>query len=325
MEAERSRRRRIGYHASHEQLGPDLLRDYVVAAEEAGFDAAMCSDHFYPWSEAQGESGYAWSWLGAAMQSTNLPFGVVCAPGQRYHPAIIAQAAATLQVMFPGRFWLAIGSGQNLNEHITGARWPSKDERNERLLECAEIIRALWAGETVNHRGHVVVEDARLYTRPSTPPLLVGAAITPETARWVGQWADALITVAQPDDVLARVTDSFRETAGDEKQVFLQVHLAYADGDEARAVAHEQWRQNVHPSAITTEVRTVGQMGELGLNVRPEDMDGAVRISSDVQQHIDWLARDLERFDAVFLHEVSRNQARFIDDFGAQVLPALRR
>jgi len=317
--------RRIGFHASHEQIGPDKLLEYVQLAEQAGFDAAMCSDHFYPWSERQGESGYAWSWLGAAMQATNLPFGVVCAPGQRYHPAIIAQAAATLGVMFRDRFWLAIGSGQALNEHITGERWPSKDERNERLRECADIMRAMWAGETVNHRGRVVVEDARLYTRPERPPLLVGAAITPQTARFVGEWADALITVVQPDEKLRRVIGAFRETAGDGKPAYLQVHLAYAESDgEARRAAFEQWRQNVHPSSLLTEVRTVQQMGSLGETVRPADLDGAVRVSSSVQQHVDWLGRDLEQFDAVYLHEAGTDQRRFIEVFGSRVLPALR-
>jgi coenzyme F420-dependent glucose-6-phosphate dehydrogenase len=116
----------IGYHASHEQFRPgDLLR-YVQLAEQAGFGAAMCSDHFHPWSERQGQSGFAWAWLGAALEATSLSFGLVNAPGQRYHPAIIAQAAATLADMFPGRFWIAVGSGQALNEHITGERWPSK-------------------------------------------------------------------------------------------------------------------------------------------------------------------------------------------------------
>lgn len=316
----------IGYHASHEQLAPDALLDYARLAEQAGFDAAMCSDHFYPWSEEQGQSGYAWSWLGAAMQATALPFGVVCAPGQRYHPAIVAQAAATLQVMYPDRFWLAIGSGQALNEHITGERWPSKAERNERLTECAAVIRALWAGETVNHRGRVVVEDARLYTRPARPPLLVGAAITPETARLVGSWADALITVGQADETLERVVDAFRESAGADKPCFVQVHLAYAEtDDEARQVAWQQWRQNVHPSSVLTEVRTVEQMASLGERVRPADIDDAVRVSSSIARHVDWLAHDLERFDAVFVHEVGPNQRRFIEAFGAEVLPQLRR
>ena len=153
-------RPRIGFHASHEQFGPDRLLRLVQSAEAAGFDAAMCSDHWAPWSEVQGESGFAWSWLGAAMATTALPFGVVNAPGQRYHPAIIAQAAATLNVMFPDRFWIAVGSGQLLNEHITGEAWPIKDDRNARLRESADVMRRLWAGEAVTHTGHVTVSEA---------------------------------------------------------------------------------------------------------------------------------------------------------------------
>ncbi len=164
-----------GLHASHEQIHPRPLLDAVVRAEQAGFTAAMCSDHFSPWSERQGESGFAWSWLGAALQATSLPFGVVNAPGQRYHPAIIAQAIGTLAAMYPGRFWAALGTGEASNEHITGDRWPRKDVRNARLRECVEVIRALLAGEEVSHDGLVTVDRARLWTRPEQPPALVGA------------------------------------------------------------------------------------------------------------------------------------------------------
>ena len=156
----------VGWHASHEQIPPSELLRTVQLAEQAGFDAAMSSDHFSPWSERQGESGFAWSWLGAAMATTDLPFGVVTAPGQRYHPAIIAQAAATLGEMFPGRFWMALGTGEASNEHITGDRWPAKDIRNRRLAECVAVIRALLAGEEVSHDGLVRVDRARLYTLP---------------------------------------------------------------------------------------------------------------------------------------------------------------
>ena len=156
----------IGFHASHEQIDPRSLLAAVQAAEAAGFQAAMCSDHFSPWSARQGESGFAWSWLGAALQATSLSFGVVNAPGQRYHPAIIAQAAATLAQMFPDRFWVALGSGEAMNEHITGERWPVKSVRNARLGECVDIMRALFAGETVSHQGLVQVDRARLWTLP---------------------------------------------------------------------------------------------------------------------------------------------------------------
>src|SRR5687767_3285197 len=152
---------RIGYHASHEQFPPSALLRLAQRAVAAGFGAVMCSDHLHPWSEAQGHSGFAWSWLGAAMQATDVPFGVVNAPGYRYHPVIIAQAAATLAEMFPGRFWLAVGSGENVNEHITGQPWPPKHTRNDRLKECVDVMRALWAGEMVNHRGLVQVVDAK--------------------------------------------------------------------------------------------------------------------------------------------------------------------
>src|SRR5690606_13132317 len=148
----------IGFHASHEQIAPAELLDAVVLAEQAGFTAAMCSDHFTPWSERQGQSGFAWSWLGAALQATSLPFGVVTAPGQRYHPAIVAQAIGTLASMYEGRFWAALGSGENANEHITGDAWPRKELREERLLECVDVIRALLAGETVSHDGLVSVD-----------------------------------------------------------------------------------------------------------------------------------------------------------------------
>src|ERR687897_3769873 len=144
-------------HCSHEQIPPSRLLRFVQRAEEAGFDGGMSSDHFSPWSERHGESGFAWSFLGAAMATTRLPFGVVNAPGQRYHPAIVAQAAATLTEMFPGRLWVALGSGEASNEHITGDGWPNKATRNARLRECVDIIRALLAGEVVDHAGLVRV------------------------------------------------------------------------------------------------------------------------------------------------------------------------
>src|ERR671915_1231732 len=167
----------IGFHASHEQIRPGELLTAVREAERVGFQAAMCSDHLAPWSERQGQSGHAWSWLGAAMQATSLPFGVVTAPGQRYHPAIIAQAIGTLASMYPGRFWAALGTGEASNEHITGDGWPRKDVRMARLRECVEVIRALLAGEEVSHDGLVSVDRARLWTLPQRPPPLLGAAV----------------------------------------------------------------------------------------------------------------------------------------------------
>ncbi|MET1075799.1 MAG: LLM class flavin-dependent oxidoreductase, partial [Umezawaea sp.] len=159
-----------GVHASHEQVHPSESLSAVRHAEQAGFDAAMCSDHFSPWSERQGQSTFAWSWLGAALEATNLPCGVVNAPGQRYHPAIIAQSIGTLAEMYPGRFWAALGSGEAINEHITGDAWPDHDARDARLRESADAIHRLLRGEEVDVDGQVRVHEARLWTRPEVPP-----------------------------------------------------------------------------------------------------------------------------------------------------------
>jgi coenzyme F420-dependent glucose-6-phosphate dehydrogenase len=313
----------IGYHASHEQFPPSELLRCVQHAERAGFAAAMCSDHIAPWSEAQGESGFAWSWLGAALQATRLPFGVVNAPGVRYHPAIVAQAAATLAEMFPDRFWVALGTGQALNEHITGDHWPPKPERNARLRECVDVIRALWAGETVTHHGRVHVEQATLWTRPQTPPSIIGPALSEETAEFVGSWADGLITINAPREQLVRMVDAFRRGGGEGKPLYLQIHLSYAETDAAaRANAFDQWRTPILPGLVNEHLRLPAQFEAAARFVRPEDMDRFVRISADVEQHVAWLRDDLELgFSHVYLHNVGRNQREFIEVFGERVLP----
>jgi coenzyme F420-dependent glucose-6-phosphate dehydrogenase len=315
----------IGFHASHEQLAPSALLEAVRRAEEAGFAAAMCSDHFAPWSHAQGHSGYAWSWLGAALAATRLPFGVVSAPGQRYHPAVAAQKAATLAEMFPGRFWMALGSGQLLNEHITGDRWPPKPERQARLRECVDIFRALFAGECVTHRGLVTVEQAQLYTLPAEPPALVGAAVTAETARWAGEWADGLITVNQDLAALRRVVEEFRAGGGAGKPMFLQVHVSYAaDEETALAIAHEQWRQGSLGGEVPWNLATPAEFEAASAKVRPEDVRANVLVSADLERHAGWLAEYLDLgFDGLYLHHVGQEQHAFVDAFGEKVLPRL--
>jgi probable non-F420 flavinoid oxidoreductase len=316
----------IGFHASHEQFQPGELLAYVQVAERAGFAAAMCSDHLLPWGEQQGASAFAWAWLGAALQATQLPFGVFNAPGYRYHPAIVAQAAATLAAMFPGRFWIAVGSGEALNEHVTGDAWPPKAERNARLKECVDVMRALWEGEMVTHRGRIIVSEAKLYTRPAEPPKVVGGALTPETARFLGGWADGLITVSQAPEALRRIVDAFREGGGEGKPLYLQVKVSYAGSDaEALRMAHEQWRTNTLPSAVAADLRLPAQFEAAAQAVRPEDVARAVRVSSDLERHVAWLREDLELgFEQLYLHNVGRNQRAFIEAFGERVLPALR-
>lgn len=318
---------RFGYHASHEQFSPRALLTWTRLAQEAGFDCAMSSDHFHPWSESQGHSGYAWSWLGAALEATRLPIGVISAPGWRYHPAIIAQGAATLAHMYPDRFWLALGSGEFVNESITGLPWPDKPERNARLKECADVIRALLAGETVTHYGRIQVSEAKLYTRPDSPVPLYGAAVSEATAEWLGGWADGLITVSAPPDRLRRVVDAFRRGGGEGKPLLLQVGLSWAPSEEqALQEAHEQWRFNVIGGDVNWDLRTPRDFDLATRFVRPEDMRQSVLVSADLQQHTAWLAEFAEMgFAEIQLHHVGTSQQAFIEAFGSFVLPALRR
>ena len=315
----------IGIHASHEQIPPSGLLQAMREAEAAGFRRAWSSDHFSPWSSRQGESGFTWSWLGAAMQATALPFGVVSAPGQRYHPAILAQAAATLCELFPGRLQVALGTGEFSNEHITGAPWPDKKVRNARLRECVDVMRALLAGEVVDHDGLVRVDRARLWTLPAQPPPLLAAAVSVETAGWAGEWADGLVTIAQPHEHLRAMLDAFRSGGGEGKPVALQVHVSWApDEDEALRIAHDQWRTNVFSPPLCWDLATVEQFDEAARHVRPEDMPGSVLISSDLGRHAAWLAEFAELgFDPIYVHHVGKEQRAFIDAYGSQVLPRL--
>jgi len=318
---------RFGYHASHEQYSPSELLQYLVLAESAGFDSASCSDHFHPWTDEQGESGIAWSWLGAALQATSFSLGTVNAPGYRYHPAIIAQAAATLAEMFAGRFWFAIGTGEALNEAITGEPWPTKSERNERLRECAEIMRALWRGETVSHRGRVTVQEARLYSLPDEPAPLFGAALSPDTAQLVGAWADGLMTLGGPPGKIQPIIDAFRSGGGEGKPIYVQHTLSWARTDEeALRGAHEQWRFSALGNAVLPMLRTPQQFAAATEHIRAEDVAQGVRVSADLAQHAAWLEEYVELgIDAVYVFNVNRTQRPFIDAFGERVLPELSR
>ena len=315
----------FGLHCSHEQVHPSALLAACQQAEAAGFDAAMSSDHFSPWSARQGHSAFAWSWLGAALQSTSLPFGIVNAPGQRYHPAIIAQAISTLTEMYPGRFWAALGTGEFSNEHITGERWPRKDVRNARLRECVDIIRALLRGEEVSHDGLVKVDRATVYSRPAEPPPLVGAAVSEATAAWCAEWADGLITTNAPVEKLQRMIDAYRG-AGGKGDLALQVHLSWAPTqEEAEALAYDQWRSNVFPPPVCWDVDLAKTFDLISEDVPLDKVKTVVNVSSDLGAHTAQLAEYAELgFDKIMLHHVGQEQEAFIDAFGQKVLPQLR-
>jgi probable non-F420 flavinoid oxidoreductase len=315
----------IGFHASHELFAPGALLEYVRLAEQAGFAAAMCSDHFHPWTESQGHSGYAWSWLGAALEATRLSFGTVSVPGWRYHPAILAQAAATLAEMYPERLWLAVGSGEALNEAITTEPWPAKPERMARLRECVEVMRALWRGEEVSHHGRVRVQEAKLYSRPARAPLLFGAALSEETAEAVGGFCDGLATVGAPRETMRRMIDAFRRGGGEGKPIHVQHALSWAPTEEeARRAGHEQWAFAALGGDVLSTLRTPREFAAAAKFVTPDDLAAKIRVSSDLCRHAAWIAEYAELgVDTVILFNVNRGQRAFIDAFGTEVLPRL--
>ncbi len=297
---------RVGFHNSHEQVHPSALLAATQLAEQRGFDAAMCSDHWAPWSAHQGHSGFAWTWLGSALATTRLPFGVVNAPGQRYHPAIVAQAAATLAAMYPGRFWVALGSGENMNEHITGDGWLPKPVRDARLVECVEVIRALLDGEEVTHDGLVTVDRAKLWTLPDVKPLLIGPAVTPATARAHARWADGLVTVNQPATRLREVLAEYRD-AGGRGEVALQVHVSFAPtDDEALHLARQQWAGNAIGPPVAWDLDTPEAFDQIADKVNDDVLRASVLVEHDPQRLADRVVALAELgFDAVYLHQVA--------------------
>jgi coenzyme F420-dependent glucose-6-phosphate dehydrogenase len=316
----------IGYHASHEQFAPSSLLRLSKLAQDHGFQAVNCSDHFHPWSARQGHSGFSFAWLGAALHALSIPCGVVCAPGQRYHPAIVAQGIATLGEMFPERFWISLGSGEAINESITGDKWPVKADRNARLLECVAVIRKLLTGEKVTWSGdHITVENARLYTLPAVTPKIFGAAVTTDTAGWVGGWADGLITISKPLPELKDTVKAFRRGGGEGKPVYIKVQLSYAATDEqALKGAHEQWRNNIFSGTVLGELSTVEQFDALGQMVQPDELRKMVNISADPDFHVSRLKEYLSLgVDGLFLHNVNTEQESFIRMFRDKILPKL--
>ncbi|SFB63722.1 probable non-F420 flavinoid oxidoreductase [Rhizobium sp. NFR07] len=319
----------IGYHASHEQFAPSDLISYVQAAEDAGFHAIMTSDHIAPWLCRQGNSGNNWAWLGAAMAKTSLSFGSLAIPGGwRYHPAVLAHLIGTISEMFPGQLrWIAMGSGEALNEHVVGCEWPEKAERNARLLAGTEIVRALLRGEEVDRRDRwFTVDKARLWSLPATPPALFAAALSDATAQWAGGWSDGLVTVSKSKHKLVDMVEAYRKGGGQEKPLALQVQVCWAESEaQARAAAWEEWRNAALPPASLSDLRTTADFERAADKVRPEDIDEAIPLVTRPDPLIEIISTAKAcGFQEVFIHNVSRDQIGFLDFMKRQVLPALR-
>lgn len=305
------------FHASHEQFAPSGLLKLAVMAEQAGFEAIHCSDHFHPWNHNQGQSGFTFSWLGAAMQATSVPFAAVCAPGQRYHPAIVAQAISTLCEMFPARFNIELGSGEAINETITGEPWPGKEQRNARLQESASLIRRLLDGEEVSSDGYVNMKHAKLYTRPSVLPLLYCAAISEETCSWAGSWADGLITTGgDPEDTKVKLT-AFRRQGGEGKPCNIQLSFSFASTmEQAAQGAFEQWYTNILPPDKLANLETVAAFEKASRHITVQDVAEAVRPLNSMEELMEWIDsyRDLNP-SMIVLHNVHPDQEYFIHEF----------
>ena len=322
----------VGYAAMLEQFGPIEVTEYTVAAEAAAFRGVMAADHFQPWVPAQGQAPFVWNVLTAMGERTrgDLGPGVTC-PSFRFHPAIVAQASATLAAMYPGRHWLGLGSGEALNEHVTAGYWPEAPERLERMWEAVELIGKLFTGKDVKHSGtYYKMETVRLWTMPQTPPPIYIATAGPLTARKAGRLADGIITPGAPAEKITGLLDRFdagAREAGREpgSQVkILQLHLSWAPTDEqALRNAVTEW-PNGGMKFPKQDIRSPYDFEQMARLVRPEDFAGRMLITSDLDAH----RADIQRYldlgiDRVYLHNVGRNQAEWIEAFGRDVLPKL--
>ena len=327
-------RPKIGYAAMLEQFGPREVVDYSVAAEAAGFSGVMAADHFQPWVPQQGQAAFVWNVMTAIGERTkgDVGPGVTC-PSFRMHPAIVAQASATLASMFPGRHWLGLGSGEALNEHILGEYWPETPERINRMFEAIEIIRKLFGsrGKDVKHEGKFFkLESTRLWTMPDEPPPIFIATAGPVTAKKTGMYADGLITVGAPEEKIGMIFDKVREGAREagrdpsQLRFIGQLHLSWAPTDEeALRNAMVEW-PNGGMKFPKQDIKSPLDFEQMAKLVRPEDFEGRMLISSDPEKHRQQIQKFIDLgFDQVYLHNVGRNQTEWIEVFARDVLPRL--
>ena len=325
-------RARIGYAAMLEQFGPAEVVDLCARAEAAGFSGVMAADHFQPWIPRQGQASFVWEVLAVAGARTtgDLGPGVTC-PSFRMHPAIVAQAAATLEVFYPGRTWLGLGSGEALNEHVFAGYWPETPERINRMFEAIEIISKLFSGKDVKHDGRFFkMETGRIWTLPQKAPPIYVATAGPVTAKRTGQFADGIITVGAPEakleTVFAKFAEGAREAGKDPSTMpkILQLHLSWAPTDEeAVANAVTEWPNGGMPYP-KQDIRSPMDFEQMAKFVRPEDFKGRMIMSADLEVHRREIQKFLDMgFDQVYLHNVGRNQAEWIDAFGREVLSKL--
>ncbi|HEY1329852.1 MAG TPA: TIGR03557 family F420-dependent LLM class oxidoreductase [Actinomycetota bacterium] len=314
----------LGYALSSEEHGARDLVRYAAGAERAGFAFALISDHFHPWIDRQGQSPFVWGVLGAIAERTErirVGTGVTC-PTMRVHPAIVAQAAATAASLLPHRFFLGVGSGENLNEHIMGSGWPAADVRLEMLEEAVEVIRRLWSGQPTTHRGrHFTLEEARLYSLPECAPKIAVAAKGLHAAALAGRIGDALVS-ASPD---ASVVDAFDAAGGGGKPRYGQLHVCWADTEEdARKIVLDRWPNSALPGDLDTELPLPRHFEQASSILSDAAIADAVLCGPDPERHLAAI-REFEDagFDHVYVHQVGSDQLGFFDFYRSEVMPKL--
>jgi G6PDH family F420-dependent oxidoreductase len=315
----------VGYKLCSEEHGPDELVGYAKRAEKAGFTFAMISDHFHPWTDSQGHSPFVWSVIGGAAQVTDklrIGTGVTC-PTIRIHPAIIAQAAATSAAMMPGRFILGLGSGENLNEHILGDRWPPADIRLELLEEAVEVIRLLWEGGQQSFYGaYYTVENAQLYTLPDRLPPIYIAASGPKAAEVAGRIGDGFIGTG-PD---AKVIEKFKKAGGEGKPCYGEIAVCWAAEEAAaRRTAFERWPLAAIKGELSSELPVPAHFEQAAEMVTEEDVAEKVVCGPEADRYVKKVREYAKAgYDHVWFHQIGPDQEGFFKFFEKEIKPRLR-
>ena len=325
----------IGYAAALEQFHPTELLRYSALAEEHGFGGVMAADHFQPWVPQQGQAAFVWAWmsaLGVATKKLTFGPGVTC-PSFRYHPTVVAQAAATLGAMFPGRFWLGLGSGEALNERVVGGVWPEPHVRLKMMQEAIDIIKKLFSGKVARHDDgeYFTMERVRLWTLPEQPVPIYVATAGPVTAKWTGQYCDGLITPGASHEKLRMLIEKFEEGARasgrdpSKMPKLLQLHMSWAETyEEALQNAMTEW-PNGGMAFPKQDIRSPEDFAEMAKLVRAENYKNRMLISPDLDEHREAIQRFVDLgFDEIHVHNVGRNQEQFINIFGERVIARLR-
>jgi G6PDH family F420-dependent oxidoreductase len=311
----------IGYAISSEEHLPNDIVRHARMAEDAGFSYALISDHYHPWIDAQGHSPFVWSVIGGIATATErlrLGTGVTC-PTVRIHPAVMAQAAATSAAMMPGRFFFGVGTGEALNEHITGERWPETEVRQEMLEEAIAVIRLLWQGGNQSHHGtHYTVENARLYTLPKEPiPIVVGAS-GPSSAELAGRIGDGLVSTGPDKEIVEAY-----ERAGGKGPRYAQMTVCWNESEEAALkTAHKIWPNSGLPGELGQELPTPAHFEQAVQLVTPEKVAESVVVGPDAQEYLAKIDEYVQAgFDHVYIHQIGPDQEGFIRFAEREILP----